>query len=280
MLGSVFRTYFHTALVLLILGLTVLTGCADRRSAASVLAAGAGFQPVRFDGGEFVLAGYIRGGGAPVLTAYIEGDGLAWVSRYVLSDDPTPGHPVGLELAVADPSPSVLYLGRPCQYVMPPDDRGCSPKYWSSHRFAPEVIVAVNRAIDQAKVRTGAVRVVLVGYSGGGDVAVLAAAARSDVAALATVAAPIDHGAWTRMHNVSPLTGSLNPVDAAAGLAAMPQLHFVGGDDDIVPPAIIKDFLAHQGPAGINRLMVVPGVGHHCCWAERWPQLRRLVLQP
>jgi pimeloyl-ACP methyl ester carboxylesterase len=267
----------------LLLSLLLVTACTSdalsRREAATALAVGAGLQPVTFDAGPFVLAGDLKGAGSgqPVLVVYIEGDGLAFVSRTQRSRDPTPRHPVGLELAVADPSPAVLYLGRPCQYVTPSEERGCGPQYWSNDRFAPEVIEAVNHAIDQARVRVGAGRVVLIGYSGGGAVAALAAARRSDVAAWATVAAPLDHAAWTRWHDVSPLDGSLNPVDEAARLAGLAQIHFVGAADDVVPAAIVRGFLEREGPDLANRLVVLPGVDHYCCWAERWPDLRPLI---
>ncbi len=266
--------------------LVVLAACADRRENAAGIAAGAGFQPVSFDAPPFTLAGWQRGTG-PELVVYIEGDGLAWLSKSRLSDDPTPRQPMALQLAAVDPAPAVLYLGRPCQYVENAATRGCGPQYWSSHRFAPEVIAAVNRALDQAKLRAGAGRLVLIGYSGGGAVAALAAARRQDVAAWATVAAPLDHVAWTRWHGVTPLTGSLDPMADAARLAALPQRHFVGATDDIVPPDIVRGFLRREasgldasgleqsGPEG--RLVVVPETNHQCCWVRRWPALRPLI---
>jgi hypothetical protein len=45
-------------------------------------------------------------------------------------------------------------------------------------------------------------------------VASLVAARRHDVVRLVTVAGNLDHLAWTTLHGVSPLTGSLNPADA------------------------------------------------------------------
>lgn len=262
----------------LLLALSLLPGCASRRDTAGAIAAGAGFQRVAFEAGAFTLVGWQRGT-APTLIAYIEGDGMAWASRSKLSDDPTPIQPTALRLAAVDPSPAVLYLGRPCQYVQATEARGCDARYWSNRRFAPEVVEAVNRALDQAKARAGAGRVVLIGYSGGGDVAALAAARRTDVAAWATVAAPLDPGAWTLYHEVSPLVGSLDPMDDAARLAALPQAHFAGAEDDIVPPEIILGFLAREGPGHEGRLVVVPGADHGCCWADRWPGLRPLIPQ-
>ncbi len=51
------------------------------------------------------------------MVVYIEGDGRAYVNRRTPSNDPTPGNPMALRLALADPSLRVLYLGRPCQYT-------------------------------------------------------------------------------------------------------------------------------------------------------------------
>lgn len=256
----------------------ILAGCAggpaERRDHAALLAGQGGLHRVDFDAGPFVLAGQMRGQG-PVLTAYIEGDGLAWVTRYQVSDDPTPREPVALELAVRDPAPAVLYLGRPCQYVGPHQQRNCDFRYWTTHRFAAEVIEATGTALDQAKQRSGAQRLVLVGYSGGGTIAALVAARRNDVAALITVAAPLDHAAWTDHHRVTPLTGSLNPVSEAARLLGVPQRHFVGAEDDIVPPQIQASFLARAGSR--DRQSVIAGADHHCCWARQWLELRRRV---
>lgn len=257
-----------------------LAACAPLgREDAGAIAAGAGFERAAFAAGPFTLIGWRRGAG-PVLIAYLEGDGFAWVSRTRASDDPTPLHPTGLRLAAADPSPAVLYLGRPCQYVQPAEARNCSDRYWTDHRFAPEVVEAVNRALDQAKAQAGAGRLVLIGYSGGGAVAALAAARRSDVAAWATVASPLDSGAWTRHHEVSPLSGSLDPTTDAPRLAALPQIHFAGAEDETVPAAIVRSFLAREGPGFESRLVVVPGADHGCCWARRWPELRPLIPAP
>ena len=263
----------------LLLSLLVV-GCADyRRENAALIAGQAGLHRVSFDTESFVLIGFLRDGGktGETLITYIEGDGLAWVSRYTLSSDPTPHDPLGLRLAATDPAATVLYLGRPCQYVEADEARTCNAHYWSDRRFAPEVITATNQAIDAAKRRVGADRVVLIGYSGGGDVAALAAARRLDVAAWATVAAPIDQAAWIRLHAVSPLAGSLNPLDDAPRLAGLPQIHFVGARDDIVPPTIVRGFLDREGLKVQGHLVVVPDTDHHCCWVEHWPKLRPLI---
>ncbi len=276
------RNYLHGALFL---SLVFVVGCAaldlgpDKRAEALESAAGAGWVREEFPAGRFTLAGWLKGmeNASGNLTVYIEGDGRAWLSRNRLSDDPTPQDPLALRLALKDLAPLILYLARPCQYVLGEENkgrgRGCDPVYWSARRYGMEVITALNAAIDQAKQRTGAQTISLVGYSGGGSVAVLVAAGRRDVTHLVTIAPVLDHNAWTAHHKVSPLTGSLNPVDVAASLGHLPQRHFFGGADEIAPRRLSENFFARLPPITPLQVSVIEGFDHNCCWVAEWPGL-------
>lgn len=224
--------------------------------------------------GAFSLAAWTpqAANGDEELTVYIEGDGLAWLTRDVASPDPTPVSPLGLELALAQPSGNAAYLARPCQYLGDSAVRQCAPRYWQQDRFAPEVVAAMGQGLDALKARAKASRLTLVGYSGGAAIAALLAARRPDVVRLVTVAGNLDHRAWTEAQRVSPLTGSLNPADERMRLAHLPQWHFVGGKDTIVPPDLVRNFAAEL-PAARVRLM--PDYDHRCCWAENWSRLWR-----
>ena len=257
-----------------------VTGCGtilpDGRRAARETALQYGMTPVRINAGRFILRGYNRlSGDDPGLTVYIEGDGRAWLDRTTPSSDPTPRRPVGLELASLDPSGNVVYLARPCQFVEGGDATGCHFSYWTSARYSPEVVHSLNVAVDRAKAMSGAAEVRLVGYSGGGVLALLLAAIRDDVAGVATVAGNLDHAAWTRHHGVSPLAGSLNPPEAADRLRDIPQIHFIGADDDVVPASVVQSYLNALGPAPVARLVLVPAMGHRDDWREAWPGLER-----
>lgn len=248
----------------------------ERRAASARVGPDAGWQRLELETREFVLAAFVppqlRTG--EVLTVYIEGDGLAWLGGDTPSFDPTPLDPVALRLALRDAPGTAAYLARPCQYVAGNARRGCEAKYWTSHRFAPEVIRATGAALDQLKARAGARRLALVGYSGGGDVAALLAAERDDVASLITIAAPLDHSVWTREERLAPLTGSLNPADAWQRLARIPQKHYVGGRDRAVGESPARAYAA-RFPAGERpRVVVLPDFDHACCWVERWPALK------
>jgi pimeloyl-ACP methyl ester carboxylesterase len=254
----------------------LLAACvSSRNDEAADIAQSAGLAARRFDAGPFVLAAWQKPGraGGGTLTVYLEGDGRAWINRGRVAENPTPDDPVALRLAAADPAPAVLYLARPCQYVEGPDFRHCAPLYWSTGRFAPDVVAATTRAIDIAKTETGAAKIELIGYSGGGVLALLVAARRQDVADLITVAAPLDTAAWTRHHGVSPLSDSLDPMAIAQDLAALPQVHFVGGNDEVVPREIVESYRRASGESAAIQIVSIAGYGHGCCWAENWPAL-------
>lgn len=273
------------ALVACLLFAAWLAGCAttpapqQRRQLADALASAGGLGQTQVAAAGFVLLAYQRFGapGQP-LSVYIEGDGYAWKTRYKLSDDPTPTDPTALRLALQDPAANLVYLARPCQYVAAPDHGRCAPDYWSGKRFAEEVIAATDAALEQLRARAQAHGVHLVGYSGGAAVAALVAARRSDVLSLRTVAGNLDHAALTTLHGVTPLQGSLNPVDQAARLSALPQRHFVGGRDRVVPPAIAEGFLARLDSRRCAALTVVPQASHDQGWVEHWPVLLSLAL--
>lgn len=208
------------------------------------------------------------------LVIYLEGDGLAYVHPSQPALDPTPSDPVALDLALADPArTAVAWLGRPCQYTLPDHGRGCEAAYWTTRRYAPEIIASISTAVDTLKTRSRAKRLVLVGYSGGGAIAVLLAARRSDVMALVTVAANLDLGTWTAQGQLSPLTGSLDPAQAATAVGTIPQLHFTGGQDRTVGTAVVRSYMARLPQGAPARLVEIPEFTHACCWAKDWPNL-------
>lgn len=210
---------------------------------------------------------------------YIEGDGRAWETRSRLSDDPTPSSPVALTLATADSSAAVVYIARPGQFPAP-DSAGCGPTYWSTRRFAPEVVESFDKAINIFKDRTGAKNVELIGYSGGAAIAVLVAARRSDIVALRTVAGNLDPKALCSYHHVSRLDESMDPLDVAQKVANIPQRHFIGSKDKTVPASIAESFVKREGKKSCERITIVDGATHKDCWRERWKELLLIPLDP
>jgi len=214
--------------------------------------------------------------GSDTLTVYIEGDGAPWVSSTHPPRDPSPLNPVSLILASRDERHPILYVARPCQYLDEAGLASCHYKYWTAGRFSPEVVEAVDNVISKVKNSTGTRRVRLIGFSGGGVIAALVAVRRNDMESLVTVAAPLDIEAWSAFHQISPLQGSLNPMDFIKELSQIRQVHLVGEKDVIIPPDYAKAIQARMPFAGF---VFVPGYTHNCCWDENWPGLLSKELQ-
>lgn len=250
-------------------------GCAGTESFGSsrqgveAWAAARGFVPEAIETGGFVLLS-LRRGAAATVTVYIEGDGAPWPSVFQPPRDPTPVRPVALALAANDPAPAVAYLGRPCQYLDDALRAGCDVAWWSSRRFAPEVLAAMDAALSRLKAGARAQRIRLVGHSGGGVIATLLAMRRADVEHLVTVAAPLSLADWIALHNLSPLEGAADPQEQRAALT-VDAAHFAGGRDEVVPLAIVAGFVRRHG----GRLETVADFDHDCCWVRDWPQLLR-----
>jgi dienelactone hydrolase len=275
-------------LIALVAACASIPSPAARRAQADALAQASDWQPTLVHAGAFDLMTW-----APAkfkqdshLTVYVEGDGFAWVSASTPSVDPTPREPMALKLALAHPVGNAVYVARPCQYLVVDDSanetrqaagrrQGCPQRYWTNARFAPEVITAISSVVDILKRQRGATRMTLIGYSGGGAVAALLAARRNDVDMLVTVAGNLDTAAWVRHHHIDPLAGSLNPADEADNLFALPQRHFVGADDPVIPPALVNQWPPTLLGKNKAALRVIKGFDHVCCWAEQWAALYR-----
>ena len=264
---------------LLCLGL-LAAGCATQggREIADE-AARSGFSPIRLEAHPFIFSGQIKApaSGAAELVVYIEGDGHVLDTRGRISSDPTPHAPVGWYLASLETAPAVLYLSRLGQHNTA-FTGAAYQQYWTHRRFAPEIIEAMSRALSDAKERVGAQRLHLVGYSGGGAIVCLLAARREDVASLVTIAGLLDHAFWTQNRGYKPLSGSLNPIDAAPALVSLPQLHFYGTNDQRIPPILSQRFLQRALFANAQRSAV--NAAHNTGWQEAWPELLLHKITP
>ena len=258
----------------------ILSACSslsDRREAARKVAANAGFQAFGYSASYFRLAGYsrIRRPGQPV-TIYIEGDGRAWLSRTTPSTNPTPANPLLLRLAAMDRSANVIYLARPCQYIDLGAERNCAYPYWTYKRFAEEVIASVNEAIGAIAQQAQAKEIHLVGYSGGAAVAVLVAGRRRDVVSLRTLAGYLDHVALNRARKADPLSGSLDPIGVAPRLAAVPQIHYAGRRDEVIPSWVGRNFIQALGSERCASLQIVDSA-HNDGWEKSWSRLASIL---
>lgn len=201
------------------------------------------------------------------LYIYIDGDGNL-LNGQAISQDPTPVRPLALELMLKGPTPA-LYLGRPCHFIQNPH---CSLEFWTVSRYSESVVNSLVVVITQLNRENRSIT--LVGYSGGGSLAVLAAARLPSVTKVITLGANLDTDAWASQHQSShALSNSLNPAELmkqGSKQLTFRGWHFIGLQDEIVPKATLKPLQAEAQPS--QKWCNVDG-GHTEIWPAVWPHI-------
>lgn len=217
-----------------------------------------------------------RGGNANL---YIAGDGSVSTSTEEWAVNPTPKNPVALHLASKDRADNVIYIARPCQYTsMLSKGEICNDSVWKDERFSSTVIKSFGKALDDIADRYDISGFNLIGYSGGAAIATLLAAERNDIISIRTVAGILDHEAHSTVTNTPALDGSLNPVREAGALTQTPQYHFIGGQDNYVPPTVLHSYLQAMPPTNCVQTMIVQEAGYEAGWVDKWPDLLELPV--
>lgn len=167
---------------------------------------------------------------------YIEGDGYAFNAKGLPSQNPTPHGFLVRDLSFNDPAENVIYLARPCQYLQ---DNRCNAEYWTVKRFSSEVVEAEYEAVKQICKNKP---ITLIGFSGGAQIAGLIAVKYPDlkINKVITIAGNLNHKAWTYYHHLPELSGSLDLSDYKEKFALIPQVHFVGKNDRVIPSMLSK----------------------------------------
>lgn len=250
----------------------LLSGCTSAGQRLDQQAREAGLEIVHVTTGEFPSIVYLkRSTGADhatapdasgLLTIFLESDGVPWLGR-TPSDDPTTRQPVALEMLMRSPAPAA-YITRPCYHGLRSDK--CNVELWTGARYSPEVVESMAATVREAQRRAGAERVALVGYSGGGTLAVLIAERLENVASVTTVAANLDTDAWTDHHRYLRLSQSMNPA-LSNEPHPWPELHLRGANDPVVPLATTERYFKRYPQA---RQRTIEGFDHVCCWVRDW----------
>lgn len=263
----------------------LLSGCAGqgiegRIDQATHIAKSSNMQPIQLKTGRHILAGWVKYQN-PLMptTIYIEGDGHARLSRREPSLNPTPKNPMALKLSALDPAPNVIYLARPCQFTeFDKTNNNCQTRDWTNERFSAEIIDEYMSALDQIKQKYSAEHFHLIGYSGGGNVAGLLTARRSDILSLRTVAGNIDNDYFTNHHDVSPMPNSLNMANDVDRISQIPQIHFVGLSDKVIPLTLGQHYKDSAKDNSCISIHPINGVNHGEGWKNIWATLLNIPL--
>ncbi len=202
-----------------------------------------------------------------IVHVYLDGDGTPWEKHRWVTDDPTARNPIILEMMVQDSSPAVL-LGRPCYYGLG-GGKPCRSKFWTSHRYSPEIVSSMVKALVFWLEKHDFNKIILIGYSGGGALAMLMAPKINQLETVVTIAANLDIDAWVQLHRYSPLSGSLNPAELTIS-DKIKLIHLIGGQDRVAPVSIIKKIAKNNNH---SIFIEFPQFDHFCCWVKEWPHV-------
>lgn len=201
---------------------------------------------------------------------YIEGDGASFDAYGLPTLDPTPRGKMIRELAFGDLSSNVVYLARPCQFIL---SGICSQRHWTSARFSVEVIQSMASAIKQiAKDR----EVILIGFSGGAQVSGLIASTKQNIKIkkIITIAGNLDHEKWTRYHKLPSLNESMNLADYKKVYSKFSQIHYVGSNDKVIPKELVYDFFDGDNFSNI-KIAIIEGASHSSGWEDVYQEIWR-----
>ncbi|QBQ53102.1 alpha/beta fold hydrolase [Nitrosococcus wardiae] len=221
-------------------------------------------------GAEFRHVVYTHHFGQPrkTLHVYLDGDGSPWINRRWISRDPTPRNPLALRLMAQDSVPSV-YLGRPCYHGLA-NDPPCTPQLWTYGRYSLRVVDSMAVALTHLLGADNFNELVLIGYSGGGALAMLLAERLPQTVAVVTIAGNLNPVAWARHHGYTSLWDSLNPSQQPPLNPVIFQLHLLGGRDQNILPSMVRPAVSRQKHA---KLHLLADFDHVCCWWRIWPSV-------
>tara|TARA_R110001592_G_scaffold49482_4_gene154282 strand:+ start:2464 stop:3285 length:822 start_codon:yes stop_codon:yes gene_type:complete len=205
----------------------------------------------------------------PVIV-FIEGDGRPWQRYNKAAYEPTPDKPLLLEWFIAADF-KALYLGRPCYFEL--NDQQCSP-YWYTHGRYSEPVV--NSLVQILREHLAEQKLVLVGHSGGGTLAVLMAEKLENVEAVLTIAGNLQVNTWSEYHHYSKLQGSMDPMLRKELPQHIRQVHFYSPFDKVIQASWIKAYSEKQ----LNsRLIELPVYGHDYAWKEFYPVIKKVLAE-
>jgi len=208
--------------------------------------------------------------GQGALHVYIHGDNLS--ASLHGGAKPLNSAPLLWSLMQHDINDSVL-IARPCYYLTDASaSQHCDQSHWLSHRFSEQVLNSMAHAIKGVATQYPDQPITLIGYSGGGALALLLAHRIDNVHGVVTLAGNVDTDAWQKHHQYKPLTGSLNPMTDAR-LTGVNHLHVIGDSDSNVLAAWTRQFAEQH----LGRLSIKQQLSHEHGWTAYWPDILQLI---
>jgi hypothetical protein len=262
------------------------------------LAQHANLTPSVINTSQFSIQIFTQNHNSKHAVIYLEGDGLV-LNRYgEIALNPTPTDPMAVRLASVDRRPfTKIVVNRPfhygdrhaeCSLIRCPGLKVSASRsrnkfgmtlshhdnvspYWTTARYAPEVIQSIYEAINQCQQQFRFETIELVAYSGGASVALLLTPYFKNITRIISFAGNLDHKNWTSYHGTQPLFESLDPMENKEFIRKIPQIHFVGASDDNTTPELAKAYKQKIDSDKIS-IIVIDGFAHDGNWPSIWQE--------
>jgi pimeloyl-ACP methyl ester carboxylesterase len=249
--------------------LLLIAGCANNGERIDQLAAQAHLRREVIHVERFKTIAYEQRSSASdrPFFVFLEGDGVPWLRGMTPNVDPTTRDPLALKLLIRSQLAGT-YVSRPCYQEV--TGSGCTPDLWTDGRYSQQVVDVMVGAIEQLIARNHSNQITLVGFSGGGTLAVLVAERIPAVTTVITFAANLDTDAWTAYHDYLALGTSLNPA-RSEHTHSFQELHLIGRLDSVVPIETRSAYFARYPAA---KQLFFDAYTHSCCWLEDWAEIR------
>ncbi len=209
-----------------------------------------------------------------IINIYIEGDGRSWIDRDTISSNPTPVVPFALNLANLDTDNNVIYLARPCQYAF---NQKCNESVWTSHQFSKSVLMSYMEVLDTIKEQNNNDKFNLIAYSGGATIALMLGANREDIHSIRTIAGNLNHNELSRITKTSPLTNSIAAKEFIFKTEKIPQIHYYGGKDKVIPEKIYLDFSDNFVKKNCINIRKIDSLDHYMGWDSFWKNHYQII---
>lgn len=208
-----------------------------------------------------------------VLIVYIEGDGLAWSNRFTPSSDPTPINPLAFRLALKDKSENIIYLARPCQYIL---SANCNKDIWTNLQYSDSVLGVYEAIFESLSDNYREVHV--VGYSGGAAIAIYIASLENlNIKSIRTVAGNINPDEISELLNLSGYEKSINFYSLEKKIKNISQIHYYATKDKVVPKKLHLDYAERNFQNLCTKIQPVSAT-HSDGWIDFWNENYKLNI--
>ena len=194
-------------------------------------------------------------------------DGNAYTTGFI-TKKPKMYNNVAMQLALKDNSDSIAYLGRPCYFI---EQDVCKPVVWEEGKYAPEVIEEMKEVIQTWQKKYNLKEIEFVGYDGGAAIALSLATRMRNIKVnkVITIAGILDTKTDALYRDEDILTDSINPANETYLVSNIPQVHYVGGKDKIVPIIFTQNFVKKLPNPVSVQIKRLPNADH-----DNWAQFK------